>query len=125
MQNYVNDIENVVKGALPRNQLELKNVIDQLDHMNGYLQISMTHHTISFWEGVLAEASKTLQNDYKIFGKPSIYKQLEKQALPQRPRKYQTKHLAFQEEDFSIFCILQISIEEGNNQLEEKIVCST
>ena len=121
MQNYFNDIENVVKGALPRNQLELKNVIDQLDHMNGYLQILMTHHTISFWEGVLEEASKTLQNDYKIFGKPSIYKQLEKQALPQGPRKYQTKYLAFQDEVISLFCFLQTGVEEGNNQLEERI----
>ena len=98
------------QGALNGNQLELKNKIDHFAHMNGYPQISMAHHIVSLLEGVQVEASKILPNDSRIFGKPSKCKQLEKQALPQGPIKYQTKHSSFQEEVFSIICILQTSL---------------
>ena len=121
-KSFLMTLKNSSKRALPANQLELnEHSIDYLARVNGYHPISMTYHNVPLAEGVLAEASKTLQNDYRIFGKPSKREPIEQQTLARGLVKFQTRHPSFREEDFSLFRILQTSVEESINQREESI----
>jgi hypothetical protein len=103
--------------SFQEDRARFKDAIHRLASLNGYHPIPIARHQVPLAEGVLAEASKTVHEDYTVYRKPSVAST----ATAKSPTKSIDKHPSFREEDFSLFRIVQTSVEQSLNRREEQI----
>jgi hypothetical protein len=147
----VDDLKKTLEVAVPAVLLRRKSsfpgvssvsinqdAIHHLALLNGYheIQIDNLHHqqVVQLAEGVIAEASNTLAQEYTLYGRrptqttitidDSITNKGAKSASAKRKSNTsmsKRKHPSFRDEDFTLFRTLQSSVEDKLNAQENRI----
>lgn len=112
--------------ALSSSYAVTRTTIDHLAGLNGFHhRLQIEHHHVQLAEGVMAIPSKTIDQDYVIYAKPTssppIRVDTEKRKKFKRTLKKEETKPSFREEDFSLYRIIQGRVEDDLNRREELI----